>query len=79
MSNVPSNVWDELFKILRLNSEYFTLCASSICIPRYATRNRSHLRFPSKKALKIVTIALVAVVTGLYFGVLTIGNLQEYL
>jgi len=79
MSTVP-NIWDELFKILGgqiPNVSLFGLSGYTfLAIPLVAGLI---LGFLIKKALKIVLIAVVAIAAGLYFGVLTMGDLQKYL
>lgn len=80
MTSVPTSVWDQLFKILGGQIPSVSLFG----LPGYAFFAMPLiigliLGFLIKKALKIVVIALVAVAAGLYFGVVTMGDLQKYL
>ncbi len=80
ITSIPTSVWDQLFKILSGQIPNVSLLG----LPGYAFFAMPFvigliLGFLIKKTFKIAIIALIAVAAGLYFGVLTMGNLQTAL
>lgn len=80
MSSIPTSVWDALFKIL---GGQIPAVPSIFGLPGYAFLAMPIvvgliLGFLVKKALKIVVIAIIAITAGLYFGVLSMSDLQKY-